>query len=485
MKDFMAQNKTKKITKFILSAGFLIIGKIYGAQEASDIKEVAAKTTLFEELAARSAAFAAGGIHGGFKFPTRDNRIAAIAGDDPVKQEQIAQHAAGVYPIAHHKVLTLMERFLDHKRAVGSEREKEVYDGMTVPQLATRLLTKRPLALLGTYDAYLLRDGVSRGHGGFEAIGTDQEGVGEGENTHQLILRNNLSYDEMQISALLGVSVPTYFINNGNRYNACRPGEAGSYQENGVYVGLVGARFEKPGLMESAHIKITAGVNTPKNGYGAEPVPVDSPKAQWLKIWAEFYGIDHFPTHTERAMQSGELARGDFFDKEIYKKRLEMSILPYLMDANARAAAAEKQAYCHVVGLGTGVWAVPGVPQEEYMLEVYADILANNDLPNIADVDFSYFRPQSIAGIADGEKLNGKTIHFSRRDPADKLDDANKLLVAMYAWDGGSYAGNEYWLGSLTASGDPAAACCSTIAELQNPEINPAVSGDRLVTYPR
>ena len=39
-------------------------------------------------------------------------------------------------------------------------------------------------------------------------------------------------------------------------------------------------------------------------------------------------------------------------------------------------------------------------------------------------------------------------------------------VVAMFAWDGNSYVGNEYWDGMLSASGDPAAASCSMIPEV-------------------
>ena len=103
-------------------------------------------------------------------------------------------------------------------------------------------------------------------------------------------------------------------------------------------------------------------------------------------------------------------------------------------------------------------------------------------LKKVMNVDFSYISKQpEIPELEDGTDFPGTDIriNFSRRDPFSLLTgaDQDKLVVAMFAWDGNSYVGNEYWLGLLSASGDPAAASCSNIPELLNPDINPAVRG--------
>lgn len=59
--------------------------------------------------------------------------------------------------------------------------------------------------------------GINR-HGGFQCIGTSHEKA-------PLILEQYLSYDEMQIAGLHGVSVPRFFINNRQCDNAYKKGK--------------------------------------------------------------------------------------------------------------------------------------------------------------------------------------------------------------------------------------------------------------------
>jgi len=436
----------------------------------------------FEQLVRNSQTF-----HKFIPFPTKANRIVTIAGSDKKKQDIIAHQANTTRPLVDVKVLKLIDGFLVHKKNYGSDIEKKVYTTMNRDAFIDRLLTKRPIMFMTEADSYILCTG-KHGSGGFETIGTDKEKV-------PLILQDYLSYAEMQIAALFGVSTPTYFINNGSRTNTAVIGVTGMYQETGVYTGLVGARFEKPGLMEWQQVVVTKEQNTVENGYGKHQQK-SNPKAQLLGLWAHLYGVPLLTYDQVVHDASGRfraLPGGRYFDTKIYKERMKLVLKPFLIDANDRGAQEGKNVYCHIVGLGLGVWQIDAV-QVKYFLDACNELLGQRSspyiksLPYISDVDFSWFPDnyQEIGGIKNGGHITRNrqsiAVHFSKRNPADKLQgaDADKLLVAMYAWDGNAYPGNEYWDGQLSASGDPAAACCSTIAELQNPLINPNVSAQQL-----
>gem|GEM_PF-1001687 len=409
------------------------------------------------------------------RFPTTSNRIKNICGNDLVKKETVAKQAQNAYPLMHNKVTSLMNDFLTYKKLYGSDIEKALYATMNINDFINRLLTQRPLTFYLSSDNYLLKGGGS-GIGGFEAIGTESE-------KSPLLLENYLSYDEMQISALLGVSTPTYFINNGNRYNAAIPGAAGSYQETGIYMGLVGARLEKENVMEWQHVVITPEQNTLEKGYGL----TSSKPVSHLTVWEKLYGVQ-FPTYQEAEQdKSGEYVRVNGFsgliNKDVYKKRIRLTIAPFLFDAQKRGEEVNKQVYLRPVALGLGNWTPRELqkPLTFLMLEVYRELINELALTKITDIEFLWFDAQMNLS------KNGLTVKYTQGNPADKLqgEDSKKLLVSCFAWDGNSYPGNEYWLGigSLGASGDPAAICCSTVAELQNPLINEHVSAKNLKSY--
>ncbi len=426
--------------------------------------------TPFNHLIQRSNEF-----HQLHHFPTSSNRASSIATSVTIENE-IIKNAQATYPIIHEHTFTLINDFLEYYKIYGTPAEQTLYATMNAEQFINRLLKCRPLMFMTKNDHYLLQDG-SIGKRGFEDIGTMQEKA-------PLVLRKYLSYKEMEISALIGISSPTHFINDGNRNNKSIQGHPGSFEQTGVYTGLVGARFERPGSMEWRHMMITPEQNTSVNGYG-KTTPANM-KAGSLKMWEKYYETT-FPTYKEAALDtSGKyfpISEERYINIEVYKRRLKNVLLPFLSDANQRAREKGVTAYVHAVGLGLGVWQVTPM-QAQWMLQAYAELIAQYEFKYISDINFSYFPSfcTTCGGIPHGKIMtsnkNHIKIHFSQRNPAEKLsnEDTGKLLVASYAWDSNSFPGNEYWLGALKESGDPAAACCSMIAELQNPFINPYLS---------
>ena len=423
------------------------------------------------------------------KFPrviSLDNKPQVVVQQRLGTSQEIKRMAHGVYPILDARVLVLIHDFLKYKRANGSSVEKALYSTMSVEQFITRCLTKRPVGFIQERDQYLLKgdQGWRYPDSDFELIGTDRE-------KGLLVLADYLSYDEMAISALLGVAVPTYFINNGNRHNYGKIDA--HHQDKGVQIAQVGARFEKRGLMEWRHMIVASEQNIPELGYGLDGAPDTSP----LKMWENFYDLQ-FRTYEEaKEDTSGRfmLLGAHYFDKdvhekqmkrlilpyldkEVYKKRMKMVARPFLLEANAQAKAVGKQAYVVVKGLGHGIWQ-PLDQQKQLYFDVYADLVTTLDLSNISDINFSsVLKPADPFSIQD-LRNHPIAIHVTQDNPSAKLTDSheNKLLVTQYAWDGNAYPGNEYWAGMLAASGDPAAVSSSLASYLQNPEVNPKYTG--------
>lgn len=78
-----------------------------------------------------------------------------------------------------------------------------------------------------------------------------------------------MSYDELLLSALFCLASPTFFINNGDRKNCGRIAfDVSTFEQEGIFVGVVGTRFERTSKMESIHMLVSQKESIPEKGYG-------------------------------------------------------------------------------------------------------------------------------------------------------------------------------------------------------------------------
>lgn len=372
----------------------------------------------------------------------------------------IKSDAENTYILIHPNFPSLCTAFLTHKRQHGSKYEQTLYASpaaFTWRDLVRRLIAKRTIVFMGAGDHTLLRDGTEAPspHEEWSRNGTDQQD----QNRH-LTLEEYLSYDEIMLGSLIGVSGPSHFINDGDRYNSGVPGDAGTFVDRGVIVGLVGARFERRERMDSVYILPPSAANPPRQHAALQEI---------FRAW--FASSSTFRREGQGLGDKG-------FDVDAYKARMRITIDMFLLEADARAKQVGKKAHAYVVGLGLGVWQrVPG--QAEYYVSAFVDALGLLKLRHVQTLEFAYITVSNqLADAVSAEAAKqGIRVLFSKRNPAALLPGGEKeedtLLVLSYAWDGNAFPGNEYWQGSLCGSGDPAAACMSTVGELHNPIVNP------------
>ncbi|KAJ8708616.1 hypothetical protein PYW08_009998 [Mythimna loreyi] len=360
---------------------------------------------------------------------------------------------------------------------------------------------------------------------GWEAVGTVNQ-------KPPLLLENCLSYDEMKLSALVYVSGHTECINDGERKNSGVVKEENA-ETDAVIIGTIGPRFQRHFRMDYEDILITEEQNIPEHGYGEEVTPTTclnvlkntyvrnntSAKHMWRQMWSEFYQV-HSYTYEEltsyvtlgsnKTPESKYIERyvklnkpGHVFDNEVYYKRISVLAETVLIEADARAREADKMAYVNVIGCGLGVWKISKHQVDVYVLSVterVKHLLRKDLLQHVSDVNFAWIQPSdSIIAMfpnSSGEGPNaahklflenkrhpkgGINVQIQKREPSAKLtgEDEGKLLVMTYPWDGNAHPGNEFWLGSLKSSGDPAAACSTQVSELHNAHINRGLRAPR------
>jgi len=433
-------------------------------------------------------------------------------------QQKIVDYAKSTKILVSSRLLPLIQDFLTFKQHYGSSIEISLYQHMTPIQFIQRLFIKRPLTFMTFNDFTKLRNGMilQDGRDAWDRVGTEYE-------FPYLSFRDYLSYDEMTISALIGVSSFTHYINDGHRYNNGEKSSS-SHLKYGVLVGLVGPRFEREYRMESLYLiektnlnfahDSNHNLNSPSLDYHKIRPYRKSPKFEFeslQNIWSKFYDSHHNNNDNKNKNSNDKKDRvikvplsqqsqhqdqtTTLFNVSRYKFRIQISLETLFMHAHQRGIESNQKVHVNIVGLGLGVWSIPTLKskQIEWYIEATLDAYQNysNSLlsPSITPTTTSSSNIEKItfAWIQKPENLSinlPSIFHFAQRNPAsidpdiitsNRNNNNNILVVCTYAWDGNSFPGNEVWIGSLNGSGDPAAIVCSNVGELQNPYINPAI----------
>ena len=411
----------------------------------------------------------------GTKLPW-GNRLCML--NNPFEVDRLAKTAAFMVPSAIYGITS-----------GNTNEEKDEY--------WKRLLTNRPIAWYGDYDGWqtLSRrtEQVCPPRYPMERLQSEQwqpvRILPHIETTAAVVWQkgNYLSYSEAFWSAFIMVASETTFINDGGRFNEGEWDAKFAGKTSGFYAGCVGARFENTDEMDALLMivlekesaervekrqqvvnRFATVFDTQNATYNYEllrttldGIRLQKPEAKTVPWRGHFYSIVDLPNKGVA-----------FFNRTIYKKRLTLTIELFLQ----YASTCGQKVWVICVGLGLGVWGINNEVQSAVMAQVYKELLSKADYDTIKYVEFSHLTKMKEAWEANKYSV-GKKILWTKdalltNYKENTVTDPDVVVVAMYAWDGMAFPGNEYWVGDLTGSGDPAAACCSNISELQNVLVN-------------
>jgi hypothetical protein len=246
-------------------------------------------------------------------------------------KEKFVEMAERTRPFVSKELWNLMEEFMEFMRNLPDPEGanyREVYNGMSPADLVKRLIVKRPITFYMKHDRNILRSIPKRllpGKGKWDNVAKtlDQR------QADFPFLREYISYDEMLMSACVNMSTPTFFVSNGSVKKHVEPKPLDPFIPEGILCGLVGARLQKKGFMESRF----AFPRDPKDkSFNA----VHQSDDFWIrKVYREAFPEGKIPTRAEVE------AKPEIY-KEIYKddvnvvflkKRLGMTVVPFIEEA--------------------------------------------------------------------------------------------------------------------------------------------------------
>jgi hypothetical protein len=244
----------------------------------------------------------------------------------------------------------------------------------------------------------------------------------------------------------------------------------GSYQNsNDKYYGKPNVNLVGDGLQNKLFLDMWAGVLM-----GEDYLP-DFETASDPKYSSNFIKMT-------RTSSSGGNNTQEYLNVSAYKKRIRLSLEPYIAYAEYTFRK-RNMTNCriNISGIGLGVWAIDKAVQTKLFIDTVIEIINGMKLIGIKEIGFPWFSEtyNSLTSIKDrsGNDIVIQQGRFEYNETDSILNEEwrSKPTASSYAWDGNSFPGNEYYVGDLSSSMDPAAACSSLIADIQNTIVNPFI----------
>lgn len=329
------------------------------------------------------------------------------------------------YIICPDDFTPILAKFIQIKRT----NNVAFYTNYTPTMLLTRFIHDRSLVFYESYDRHITVPGgfaesicINIGHipkriklfendrvhalldnlAYIAAINSSDVGNPYNDRCNFPSISDTLSYDEMLLSALIGLSAYTRFINDGGRNNIGRAyatnniGNGGPHEDDGIYMGLVGARLEAPGIMDYTTLYLDLSSDSTPSGISGlvrEYINKIDIGADYLKILQDLFHInnkqfykrsarihDRDPTNSISVLVPSLLdnlqglhAPTDNIpvytgiDPLMFVKRLTIPAKMLLDDAVRRMKQDEfknRKAYVVANGLGDGAWKPPAFGTE-------------------------------------------------------------------------------------------------------------------------